>query len=358
MRAGARLTPLSASTRAGVDKLSAYKLCWRPGSRPTRTRELARPGVSTATPIRYASTSAPADWARADRGRSIVDAILDSIEDGADRAIMAWPSRPGGGFAASALAMREARASGRLAHATLALWPWRSGATWAARSVLVHPADVAQAAARAADEMHKGAAWAQPDLAHNSLCLLEMRLRDLTAVAGAATEATPGRLNIIVHSPTLLETTAVFAPSEGPRSPAYAANGQQVLRRVRDYTHIGDRNAGLEGHIAAVGDPLKTPFAIFGFPTKLEALIRCLKFGRFSAKSLDALIVDVTRTGRSELPDDWEARFAIVLQALEHGLGSTSSGRRAVRGCLCAPKSRADTSNEQRSGAARSTYAA
>lgn len=67
---------------------------------------LLRPGVSTATTVHYASTSAPADWARADRGRSIVDAILDSIEDGADRAIMAWPSRPGGGFAATALAMR------------------------------------------------------------------------------------------------------------------------------------------------------------------------------------------------------------------------------------------------------------
>ena len=246
---------------------------------------------------------------------------------------MAWPSRPGGGFAAGALAMREARASGRLAYATLAFWPWRSGATWAARSVLVHPGDVAQAAARAADEMHRGAAWAQPDLAHNSLCLLEMRLRDLTVASGAASNGTrTERPNIIVHSPTLLETTSVFAPREGPRAPAYAADGQQVLRRVRDYTHIGDRNAGLEGHIAAVGDPLKTPFAIFGLPaaTKLEALVRCLKFGRFSAKSLDALIVDVTRTGRSELPDDWEARFAIVLQALEH-----TSGRRPSVVVLC-----------------------
>ena len=295
--------------------------------------QLARPGVSNATTIRYAPTSAPADWAPADRGRSIVNAILEFVEDGGDRAIMAWPSRPGGGFAAGALAMREARASGRLAYATLAFWPWRSGATWAARSVLVHPGDVAQAAARAADEMHRGAAWAQPDLAHNSLCLLEMRLRDLTVASGAASNGTrTERPNIIVHSPTLLETTSVFAPREGPRAPAYAADGQQVLRRVRDYTHIGDRNAGLEGHIAAVGDPLKTPFAIFGLPaaTKLEALVRCLKFGRFSAKSLDALIVDATRTGRSELPDDWEARFAIVLQALEH-----TSGRRPSVVVLC-----------------------
>jgi hypothetical protein len=287
---------------------------------------LARPGVSTATALRYASTSAPADWARADRGRPILDAILDAVEDGTDRVIMAWPTRPGGGFAAAAVAMREARASGRLAHATLALWPWRNGATWGARSVLVHPEDVAQAAARIADEMRHRAAWAQPDLAHDSLCLLEMRLRDLTAANRQADgSAGANRPNIIVHSPTLLETTCVFAPNDDTRLPAYVADGDQVLRRVRDYTHIGDKNAGLEGHIASVGDPLKTPFAIFGLPAtmKREDIARCLKFPRFGAKSLDALVVDVTRTGRSELPDDWETRFTIALEALKN-----MSGRR------------------------------
>lgn len=284
---------------------------------------LSRPGISTATTVRYALTSAPTDWVLADRGRPVIDAILDSIEDGADRAVIAWPARPGGGFSAGAVAMREARTSGRLAYATVALWPWRNGATWAARSILVHPGDVAQAAARAADEMHRGAAWAQPDLAHNSLCLLEMRLRDLTIGRPVNGEAIATHSNIIVRSPTLLETTSVFAPAEGTRGPAYAPDGGQVLRRVRDYTHIGDKNAGLEGHISAVGDPDKTPFAIFGLPAvaKLEPLLRCLKFSRFVAKSLDALIVDVTRTGRSELPDDWEGRFTIALQALEHVSG-------------------------------------
>lgn len=285
---------------------------------------LSRPGISTATTVRYALTSAPADWALADRGRPIIDAILDSIEDGADRAVLAWPARPGGGFSAAAVAMREARTSGRLAYTTVACWPWRNGATWAARSILVHPGDVAQAAVRAADEMHRGAAWAQTDLAHNSLCLVEMRLRDLTTTGRLTNEEAPAaRSNIIVRSPTLLETTSVFPPAEGTRGPAYVPDGGQVLRRVRDYTHIGDKNAGLEGHISAVGDPDKTPFAIFGLPaaTKLEPLLRCLKFSRFVAKSLDALIVDVTRTGRSELPDDWEGRFAIALQALEHVSG-------------------------------------
>jgi len=47
--------------------------------------------------------------------------------------------------------MRAARTSGRLAHATLAFWLWRNGATSAARAILVHPGDVAQAAARAAE---------------------------------------------------------------------------------------------------------------------------------------------------------------------------------------------------------------
>jgi len=281
---------------------------------------LARRGVSMATAVRFASTTAPQDWLPADRGRPIIDAILESIEDGADRAVMAWPSRPGGAFAAAAIAMREARASGRLAHLTIAFWPWRSGSTWAARSVLVHPGDVAQAAARAADEIHHGAPWAESDLAHDSLYLLEMRLRDLRpATVTAADIAGRRQSNIVVHNPTLLETTCVFAPVEGVRSPPYLADGQQVLRRVRDYTHIGDKNAGLESHISAVGDPLRAPFAVFGLPaaTKPEPLARCLNFSRFAAKALDAVIVDVTRAGRSDLPDDWESRFLVALQALQ-----------------------------------------
>jgi hypothetical protein len=259
---------------------------------------LVRPGISPATTIRFASTSTPNDWNPPDRGRPIIDAILESVEDGADRAVMAWPSRPGGAFAAAAIAMREARASGRLAHATFAFWPWRSGATWAARSVLVNPGDVAQAAARAADEMHRGAAWADPDLAHDSLCLLEMRLRDLRPTTVAAADgAGRRRSNIVVRNPTLFETTCAFGPVGGANLPAYAGDGQQVLRRVRDYTHIGDRNAGLESHIAAVGDPLRAPFAIFGLPAaaKLEPLARCLKFSRFAVKALDVVVRDRLR---------------------------------------------------------------
>src|SRR4051794_18716244 len=53
---------------------------------------LSRPGISTATTVRYALTSAPGDWAPANRGRPILNAILDSVEDGADRVVMAWPA--------------------------------------------------------------------------------------------------------------------------------------------------------------------------------------------------------------------------------------------------------------------------
>lgn len=306
--------------RRQAERVRALLATHRAAQEPVR---LSRRGISSAIPVRFAFTRAPDDWLPADRGRPIVDAILESIEDGVDRAVMAWPARPGGGFLAAAVAMREARASGRLAYATVAIWPWRNGATWGARSILVHPGDVAKAAARAADEMHRGASWAQPDLAHDSLCLLEMRLRDLMTTGEPPNGTVASCANIVVRSPTLLETTCVFAPAAELRSPAYISNGEQVLRRVRDYTHIGDKDASLEGHIAAVGDPDKTPFAIFGLPaaTKPEHLSHCLKFSRFAAKSLDALIVDVTRTGRSELPEDWEGRFAAALQALEHVSG-------------------------------------
>ena len=282
---------------------------------------VSRPGLSIPTLVHYASTSAPSDWAHADRGRPILNAILDAVEDGADRVVLAWPARPGGGFAAAAVALREARARGRLAHATLGLWPWRNGATWAARSVLVHPGDAAQAGARAADEIQRGAAWADSDLAHDSLCLLEMRLRDLMTTNRPSTgdQSSSSQSSIIVRSPTLLETTSVFAPRDLARSPPYGHDDAQVLRRVRDHTHMGDKNAGLEVHVAGIGDPMRAPFAVFGLPaaSKAEPLVQCLDFARFRSKSLDALVVDMTRTGRSELPDDWEARFSIVLQALD-----------------------------------------
>jgi hypothetical protein len=312
-----RVDRINAGERRHAERVQALLSARR--SAVEAPARMLRPGISLPTAVRYASTSAPLDWALADRGRAIIDAILDSVEDGNDRVILAWPTRPGTGFVAAALTLREARASGRLADATLALWPWRNGATWSARSILVHPEDIAQMGARAADEIMHGAGWNKQGLAQGSLNLLEMRLRDLVTskTLEASARADGHRDNIVVRSPTLLETTAVFAPSEAAKSPPYVCDEGQVLRRVRDHTQIGEKKGGLKVNVPAIGDPTRTPFAIFGLPSMPtpEALYRHLDFSRFKSRPLDAVIVDVTRTGRSELSDDWERYLSIVLQA-------------------------------------------
>lgn len=305
-----------AAKRREAERIQALRAARQAAAQSQR---ISRPGVSTPSSIRYSSTSAPSDWLSPERGHSIVNAVLDAMEDGGDRAILAWPARPGGGFVAAAVALREARSSGRFAYATVGFWPWRNGATWAARSVLVHPGDIAHAAARAVDEIKRGAGWAKSHLAQESLCLLEIRLRDLLTKPTSSAKGAPiSPSSLVVRNPTLLETTAVFAPVVAGRAPAYAGDDGQVLRRVRDYTHMGDRDAELAVHVRAVGDPLKTPFAIFGLPanSKPEGLARCLGFRRFNDCALDAVILDLTRTGRTDLPDDWEARLTILLQAL------------------------------------------
>mgnify|MGYP003362211933 FL=1 len=313
---------LADSTRQHAERVQAL-LAAKTRTQPIR---LDRPGLTIPTEMHYATTAAPTEWMTADAGRTIVDAIGEAIEDGTDRVILAWPNRPGGGFTAAALALREMRASGRLAHATVGLWPWRSGATWPARSILVHPADIAQTAARAATEMQRGATWVLPHLAHEALCLLEMRLRDLVpSNIQSRHQGHTSASGIVVRSPTLLETTSVFVPGIDLRTAPFPADARQVLRRVRDHTHMGDKNAGLEIHVAAIGDPLRAPFAIFGIPplSKLEPLSRLMAYRRFTQTGLDAIIVDVTRTGRSELPDDWETRLTLLAQAL-----TDASGRR------------------------------
>jgi hypothetical protein len=230
---------------------------------------------------------------------------------------MAWPSRPGGAFVASCIFLREARATGRLAHATVGYWPWREGATRAARSVLVNPTDIAQASLHAYNDPKK-AEWRNTALAHESLCMLEMRLKDLTKSRANAT--TLGRIkNIVVRSPTLLETTSVFAPARQKGMPAYQLAPEQVLRRVRRYTSMGEPHAGLVEHVEAVGDPGRSPFALLGLPaaTSPDGLTRFLSYSRTNCHGLDLVVVDLTRVGRSDIHDDWEKRLEVLLTALD-----------------------------------------
>lgn len=309
-----RLLDLTTGARQNTERVKSLLAARFAVKAPTR---LSRPGLATSSVQRYATTAAPTAWTLAGRGRPITDAILDAVEDGVDRVILAWPFSPYGGFLSAAIALREARASGRLAHATLGLWPWRNGATWRARSVLLHPGDVHGAATHFATELQSPKEWADPTLAHQSQYLLELRLGDLVVHDGRDLQS-PTERSILVRSPTLLETTSVFPPNPGRGDP-YVADPKQVLRRVRDHTRMGDKNAGLVEHVAAAGDPNRVPFALFGIPAEAQTthFKRYLSFARFGEKGLDAIVVDLTRNGRSELPDEWEKRFAVFLEGLE-----------------------------------------
>src|SRR5271166_4237975 len=56
---------------------------------PAAPVHLTRPGVTTATAMRYATTADPTSWVPADAGRPLIDAAFDAVRDAGDRAIMA-----------------------------------------------------------------------------------------------------------------------------------------------------------------------------------------------------------------------------------------------------------------------------
>lgn len=280
---------------------------------PQTGSRLLRRGVTQPTIQRYTTSAEPTAWKAAGQAAVVPAATLDAIEDGRDRIVLAWPFSPANGFVVTAMTLREARASGRLAHATLAFWPWRTGATFGARSILVQPGDIHQAAAKIATELRSAQTWASPLLGHEAQCMLDLRLNDLKPPTSPSAPVK----SVLVRSPTLLETTSVFVPI-ATRGPPYCADPTQILHRVREYTHMGDKNAGLSKHVAAVGDPATAPFAIFGLPAEARAdrLARYLKDDRFSTIGLDAVVVDATRNGRSELSDNWAGRLSVLLEAL------------------------------------------
>lgn len=284
---------------------------------PAPATQLLRPGVSTATPVRYSTTADPTNWMSIDAGRPLIEAAFDTVKDAADRAIIAWPSRPSGGFVPACIFLREARASGRLAHATVGYWPWREGALRAARSILVSPDDIGRASLAAYNDPKKSD-WQAGTLAHQSLCLLEMRLKDLVKSRPSAARVASIK-SIVIRSPTLLETTSVFAPDRKKGASAYQVAPDQVLRRVRKYTSMGEPNAGLVEHVGAIGDPTRTPFALLGLPPvqAAEGFTRYLGSERIRRHGLDLIVADLTRIGRSEIEDDWERRLDALLTALD-----------------------------------------
>lgn len=290
-------------------------------SRAPPNKPLERPGLSKPTRPRFAIRAKPSDWLAADTGGPIVDAIFGSVKDGEDRAVLTWPEPPGGAFVAACIALREARGGGRLSHATLGYWPWRDGSVWAARLVLVNPNDVANAARDAINDP-KGRDWKLPELAHRSLELIEIRLRDLDQKLTDKTRKLSDE-GIVVRSPTLLETTVVFEPRRAKTGAPYQPATDTILRRVRRHTLLTERNAGLTDHFSRAGDPATTPFALLGLPAakRPEELTRYVRSDRATRLGLDAVVVDLTRPGRSELPEQWEPHLEALLRSLEETPG-------------------------------------
>jgi hypothetical protein len=279
---------------------------------PTGATHSARSGR-----MRYARVSDLDVWLEVPP-TGFVGAIIDSMVDGRERVVLAWPSRPDNGFVAAALALREVRAAGKRTHGTLAIWPWRRAATHAARSILVNAEDICLTARREFGNVGKRAPATDPKLAYLSLCMVELRLNDLIRGAGSSgrtrsNDIPGGGEGPTTRNPTLLETTAVFEPVESPTATAFQPDVDQVLRRVRRHTSL----ATIPMHVANVGDPLVTPFALMGLKTDRDSVAACLASERFRANGLDAVVVDLTRTARTALSADWQRDFRTLLMALD-----------------------------------------
>lgn len=282
--------------------------------------------TAVAPGTRYARVSNRLEWLRA-RQDGFVGAVLLSVDDRRDRVVLAWPSRPDSGFVTAALVAREVRSTGRRRHITLGLWPWRAGAIHAARSILVHPGDLgtigSQSIARLRSHKQASRQHSKDAFAHESLSMVEMRLKDLDEPGARSASA--------VRNPTLLETTVYFPPVHSGPSTRYQANPDRFLKRVRDHTVMGSKGSAMPDRMAEIGNPLTAPFALFGLlPGSRASTCEALRFSRFEQHGLDAIVVDLMRTARSHLNADWERQFSELLQGRD---ASTRTGAPVVVLC-------------------------
>ena len=270
-----------------------------------------RPAFEVRKPIRFAQASVPIVWDQAGGASPVVDAIFSAIVDGGDRALLAWPARPCGGGVAAAVALRQARSSGRLSFATFGLWPWRPGSMSAARSVLVNPDDVLNSARRIVTAcMREKPDWTKNGLAHQSTAFCELRMADLR-LKHRQLQAE------CLYSPTLCETTIVFPPSQ-ETPPLYCNDSVQIFRRVFRHTAMRKSQGIATSHLSPMGDVNHTPHALFGIPgtsdvSELKSLFSCQ---RFSERGLDVVVIDVTRTALAHIFEDWQQRLELFFRHL------------------------------------------
>jgi len=159
-------------------------------------------------------------------------------------------------------------------------------------------------------------------VAHEDRAVVELRLDELLKDDEQQASSRDAVERVVVRSPNLLEMTAVFPPGEA-KNASYVTDGDQVLYRVRRYTRIGKLTMGRR--LLAVGDPLRTPFALLGLAPALkpEGLNPYLQHERVAQLGLDVVVVDLTQLSRQTLPDNWEKAFSALLAAL-----GTAPGRR------------------------------
>ncbi|KAF0225751.1 MAG: hypothetical protein FD176_198 [Rhodospirillaceae bacterium] len=271
-------------------------------------------------PVRYERTSDDNDTLVLAEGLPIIATVHQSMGDRADRILQTWPSKPENAFIIAAMSILEGRLHGKLRHGSIGLWPWRSSLTAAARSILVEPTELLETARTAVNDLREGKGWIKPEVAMEEYQLLLMRLQDLRPKGG-----------FVVRRPTLLEITPVFGPSDEHlrtrgRQQIYDITPDQFLNRIRNHTLIG--NAKMADNTAPwlrrVGDPMVSPYAVFGLPTDTRTLSACLKFQRFARLGLDVIIADLTRPAR-ELMGRWEKNLKILLEALVN-LGQARPG--------------------------------
>ena len=277
---------------------------------PAAPVHLTRPGVSTPTAMRYATTADPTSWLSPDAGRPLIEAAFDAVKDAGDRAIMAWPSKPGGAFVASCIFLREARSSGRLAHATVGYWPWREGATRAARSVLVNP-ERHRAGVTSCVQRSEKSRVAEHRFGHDSLCMLEMRLKDLIKSGGSDTRKHQEHRR--AQSDSVGNNLGVCAEPVTRERRHFRRHPNRCCAAYRKYTSMGEPHAGLIEHVEAIGDPDRSLSRLLGLPaaTNPDGLTRFLTCPRTKQHGLDLVVVDLTRVGRSDIQDDWEKRLEV-----------------------------------------------
>jgi hypothetical protein len=242
--------------------------------------------------------------------KPVLDAIGRSCGDRRDRVVLCWPVTPDNGFVAIALHLLEGRVSRRHVHGAVGFWPWRSGATWSSRSILVGPDALVRHGREAAQERREGNAWTKEFGGDDAIEMAFMRLHDLRASASATREG------VTVRQPTLFELTAFFRPQEAGGSP-YVAHPYHFLHRIRQYTEMGDRGGSTKRFLDVLGDPKLTPLPVFGLPANDRKLLRrCLGYERFREHPLDVVVADLTHTSIAEMGPSWPSKFQTLLEVL------------------------------------------